>query len=146
MKKRYHGWIWLCLAFTFCYCQRAAFQPEALQQDYLTFGKGGGMTNQVETYYILEDGQVYQHNNLVKEYRHLGRLKKADRKACFEHAAALPASLFGCDEPGNLYYFLSVHSQDTTKSCTWGKNDFTPPAEITSFYQHIHQLADHLAP
>ncbi len=126
------------------YCQQASFQPEAIQQDYLMFGKGGGMTNQVDTYYILADGHVYRHNSLSKEYQRLGRLKRSARSACFDRAQVLPASSFGCNDPGNIYYFLTIHTQDTVKSCTWGSTDFTPPEAITSFYEYTQQLANDL--
>ena len=146
MKKLYNKAVWLCVIFVLCHCQRTPFQPEAIQQDYITFGKGGGMTNQVDTYYILADGHIYRHNNLTKEYQHLGRMKRAARYACFERAQGLPASLFGCEAPGNIYYFLSIHTQDTVKLCTWGSHDFTPPEAITSFYQYTQQLANDLSP
>ena len=140
MKQLYPLTIWIGLVLTFCCCQRATFQPESIQQDYISFGKGGGMTNQVETYYILADGHVYQHNSIAQESQYLGKLQKADRKACFEQAKSLEASLFGCEEPGNLYYFLSIHMQDNVKACTWGRQGFSPPEEIITFYQYVQQL------
>ena len=146
MKKLYNKAVWLCIIFILCQCQRAPFQPETIRQDYLTFGQGGGMTNLVDTYYILADGHVYQHNNLTKEYQYLGRLKQNVRSVCLERARNLPASLFGCNEPGNIYYFLSIHAQDTVKSCTWGNRNFTPPEAITSFYQYTQQLVNVLSP
>jgi hypothetical protein len=144
MKKLYPSAACLCMMLAFWHCQRTPFQPENIQQDYLTFGKGGGMTNQVNTYYILADGHIYQQDNLAKEYQHLGRLKRTARTACFEKAEALPASSWGCEAPGNIYYFLSIHTQDTVKSCTWGSNNFMPSEDITSFYQYTQQLANDL--
>ena len=125
-------------------CQREAFRPEAIDQDYLTLGKGGGMTNQVDTYYVLADGHVYQHGNFAKAYQPLGRLDRTTRARFFEEALAIDTTLFGCQEPGNLYYFLTIHTQDTVRSCTWGSSGFTPPEAITAFYQttqqHINDL------
>ena len=120
-------------------CQQSAFNPDTIAQDYITFGKGGGMANQVDTYYILRNGKVYHHNNLTSEYERLDRLDKSARTECFEQAQAIPVTNFGCNEPGNIYYFLSIHT-DTLLTCTWGSNGFTPPAEIDSFYQYAHQL------
>ncbi len=125
-------------------CQREAFRPEAIDQDYLTLGKGGGMTNQVDTYYVLADGHVYRHDNLTKAYQPLGRLDRSTRTHSFKEAQALASTSFGCQEPGNLYYFLTIHTQDTVRSCTWGSSGFTPPEAITAFYQitqrHINDL------
>ena len=125
-------------------CQREAFRPEAIDQDYLTLGKGGGMTNQVDTYYVLADGHVYRHDNFTKAYQPLGRLDRTTRIGFFEEALAIDTTFFGCQEPGNLYYFLTLHTQDTVRSCTWGKSGFDPPEAITAFYQatqqHINDL------
>ncbi len=144
MKKPCFATIFLLLILTFSHCQRPPFQAETIEQDYIAFGKGGGMTNQVTTHYMLANGHVYQHNNLTKEYQHLGRLKRAARADYFEKAQALPASSWGCEEPGNTYYFLTIHTQDTVKSCTWGSNSFMPSEDITSFYQYTQQLANDL--
>lgn len=120
-------------------CQRASFQPEAIDQDYITFGKGGGMANQVDTYYLLQNGRVYHHNNLTQEYTSLPRLTKSERSQVFTQAQQLPATAFGCQEPGNVYYFLTVHT-DTVRQCTWGSQDFTPSSELISYYEYLRQL------
>ena len=120
-------------------CQREAFRPEAIDQDYLTLGKGGGMTNQVDTYYVLADGHVYRHDNLARVYQPLGRLDRSTRTRSFEEASALADASFDCQAPGNLYYFLTIHTQDTVRSCTWGNSNFTPPEAITTFYERTQQ-------
>ena len=120
-------------------CQRSSFQPDTIDQDYITFGKGGGMTNQVDTYYILRSGEVYRHNSLTKEYTPQEQLDKATREECFERALGLSDSLFGFEEPGNLYYFLTVHS-DTVVRCTWGAQEFNPADSILSFYQYAKEI------
>lgn len=125
-------------------CQREAFRPEAIDQDYLTLGKGGGMTNQVDTYYVLADGHVYQHDTFTKAYQPLGRLSRADRSRFFEEALAIDTTSFGCQEPGNLYYFLTLHTQDTVRSCTWGRSGFTPPKAITTLYERTQQRINDL--
>ncbi|MEM9830430.1 MAG: hypothetical protein AAF944_07315 [Bacteroidota bacterium] len=129
----------LCLVLSLSNCQRADFQPEAIDQHYITFGKGGGMTNQVDTYYILKNGRVYQHNNLTKEYRPLSRLDKPERKQIFTQAEALPDAVFGDSEPGNIYYFLTVHT-DTVRQSTWGRQGFIPADSLTSFYEHLQKI------
>ena len=125
-------------------CQREAFRPEAIDQDYLTLGKGGGMTNQVDTYYVLADGHVYQHDNLTKVYQPLGQLDPADRSRFFEEALAIDTTFFGCQEPGNRYYFLTLHTQDTVRSCTWGRSGYDPPEAIATLYERTQQRINDL--
>ena len=137
------GWCTV-LFLSGCHRPPTPFQPEAIKQDYLTLGKGGGMTNQVDTYYILSDGYVYKHNNLSQVYEQLGRLGSRERTACFERAKAISEADFGCQEPGNIYYFLSIHTSDTTRSCTWGSTP-PPPEAITSFYQYSQSLIQDLS-
>ncbi len=132
------------LILIFGACQREAFRPEAIDQDYLTLGKGGGMTNQVDTYYVLADGHVYQHDNFTKAYQPLGRLDRATRARFLEEALAIDTTLFGCQEPGNLYYFLTLHTQDTVRSCIWGKSGFAPPQAITALYERTQQCINDL--
>ncbi|MEM6841509.1 MAG: hypothetical protein AAF632_04740 [Bacteroidota bacterium] len=129
----------ICILFGLSNCQRASFQPEAIDQHYITFGKGGGVANQVDTYYILQNGQAYQHNNLTKEYTALSRLNKSERKQVFTQAEALPDTAFGHNEPGNIYYFLTVHT-DTVRRCTWGSQGFIPTDSLTSFYEHLQKI------
>lgn len=129
----------LCLLFGLSNCQRANFQPEAIDQHYVTFGKGGGMANKVDTYYLLLNGRMYQHNSLTEEYTSLPRLDKSARNQVFAQAQQLSDTNFGCQEPGNIYYFLTIHT-DTVRQCTWGSSSYSPPESITSFYEYLHQL------
>ncbi len=145
MKNLYVGIAWAMLSFMCCCCQRDSFQAEAISQDYITFGKGGGMTNLVETFYILANGRVYKHNSLEKKYQPLGRLKRSARKACFARADELSPALFQEDQPGNIYYFVNIHTQDTVKSTTWGSQAYSTPEAITSFYQYTQQLVNDLS-
>ena len=146
MKRVYDSMLCVLCMLACCHCQRAPFQPDTVRQEYFSMGKGGGMTNQVTTYYVLADGHVYQHNNLTKAYQHVGRLHRAARSECFEEAHHLSDSLVGFEQPGNLYYFLSLHTSDTVTSYTWGRDGFAPPKVITDFYQHTQQLINDLSP
>ncbi|MEM9673082.1 MAG: hypothetical protein AAF992_10840 [Bacteroidota bacterium] len=127
------------LLLSLTHCQRANFQPEEIDQDYITFGKGGGMANQVDTYYLLQNGRVYHHDKIAQEYTALPRLKKSERSQVFTQAKELPSAVFGYQEPGNIYYFLTVHT-DTVRQSTWGSNDFTPAEELTTYYEYLQQL------
>jgi hypothetical protein len=132
------------LMVIFSACQRETFHPEAIDQDYLTLGKGGGMAAQVDTYYVLADGRVYRHANFAKTYDELGRLSQTARVRTFERAATLADSVAGYREPGNLYYFLNIHTRDTTQSYTWGSTDFRSPEVVTDFYKNTQQLIQNL--
>jgi hypothetical protein len=125
-------------------CQRESFRPEAIDQDYLTLGKGGGMANQVDTYYVLSDGHAYHRSNREETYQELGRLAQPERTRTFQRAASLADSLAGFREPGNIYYFLTIHSQDTTHAYTWGSNSFRTPKAISNFYQDTQTLIQRL--
>ncbi len=127
-----------------CACQRPDFRPDAIEQDYLTMGKGGGMTNQVDTYYILEDGYVHHHDNLSETYEPLGRLNAEQRAQTFTQAAVLADSLSDYQEPGNLYYFLTIHTPDTVRSFTWGNDSAPPPEAVSALYQQTQQLVQEL--
>ncbi len=102
------------------------------------------MTNQVDTYYVLADGHVYQHDNFAKAYQPLGRLDRTTRTRLFEEALAIDTTLFGGQEPGNIYYFLTLHTQDTVRSCTWGRSGFDPPQAITALYERTQQCINDL--
>ncbi len=97
------------------------------------------MANKVDTYYLLQNGRVYQHNNLTEVYTSLSHLDRATRKQVFTQAQELSNADFSFQEPGNIYYFLTIHT-DTVRQCTWGSSSFTPPKSITSFYEHLQQL------
>ncbi|MGB3851323.1 MAG: hypothetical protein WA958_15235 [Tunicatimonas sp.] len=125
-------------------CQREAFHPETIDQEYLTLGKGGGIANQVDTYYLLADGYAYRRSNREETYQELGRLAQSERTRTFQRAAALSDSLADFREPGNIYYFLTIHRQDTTYSYTWGSNNYDHPKTIHNFYQDTQTLIQRL--
>ena len=135
---------WISVLLIVMSCQREAFQPDAINQSYLTLGKGGGIANQVDTYYVLADGFVYQTDEFSKAYQELGRLDSPIREHTFERATSLADSVVGYQEPGNLYYFLTIHTSDTTHSYTWGSSDFDPSPAVTDFYRNTQKLIQSL--
>lgn len=144
MNRRIGYVVGMAMLFTVGACQRETFRPEAIDQDYLTLGKGGGMANQVDTYYVLADGHVYRHDSFSKTYDELGRLDQTTRTQTFGWAATLADSVAAYREPGNLYYFLNIYTQDTTQSYTWGSTDFRPSEKVTDFYKNTQQLIQSL--
>lgn len=143
MKKSsaYSLFIFLCLAMvTTIACKAKKFTKSALPPEQLIFGSGGGFTGEVQTYILLENGQLFYTSSLTKDTTEQTAVKSKEAKKLFNQAAAIDLNTNGFKQPGNMYYFLREKKGDKIYSATWGKDAFIPPANITDLYKSLNQI------
>ena len=115
------------------------YKADNLPSKQLIFGSGGGISGGVKEYIILENGQIFTRNSLSNEISELPKVKKKTAKALYQEYEANLQSV-ECDDPGNLYYFLTM-KDDTTKThkMIWSGNG-DAPALAKSFYIKCTEL------
>ncbi len=136
-----------CIAFlapfallTFVSCNKK-FLMEKLNEPHIAFGSGGGFTNLVKQYHLLEDGKIIAQTKLKDstQYTIVAEIGKRKAKECFTAANNLNLDSLKFSEPGNLYYFISVKGKEALAEnrIVWGSKDKPVPPEVQDFYKTL---------
>lgn len=122
---------------SFFSCKSQLYTIDDLPETQLIFGRGGGISGEVTTYTVLENGQVFYHNSFTKENAEIKSLTKKEATSCFQKMDTLQLSEMNFDHPGNVYYFLEeVHGEEKHR-VTWGSNDHEIPEKCKTFYKEL---------
>lgn len=109
------------LFFSFFCCKTKRYTPETYQKSQLVFGSGGGFTGKVQTYTLLENGQLFHHNGINNLTQQMTTLSKKQTKQLFEKANDKELNNITLNDPGNMYYFLKLKKDGKEAySFTWG--------------------------
>ena len=129
--------LWTCLA-----CRPGASLPTTAPGPQIRFGSGGGITGAVTTYYLLENGRLYQHTSSPDTMVFIQRLSADKRRAYFERIEALNLPTKAVMQPGDLYRFLEYRTNTDSTRATWGAPGVKVSEDMRRLYQdlmqHIH--------
>ena len=129
----------VCIIIAFS-CNRPTYSLQSPPVDHIVFGSGGGFTGAVTEYHLLPDGQLFMINGLQKDTTVLEPIKRKQAKKIIEQCQALNLGEQAIQQPGNIYYFIWHDTMDGTVEATWGAADYTPPVEVTDFYQELMNI------
>jgi len=118
-------------------CKSQQYTLEELPETQLIFGSGGGVTGEVSTYTLLENGQVFYTNSFTKEKKEMKSLKKKETSLCYEKMQALQLATMDFDHPGNMYYFLEEVNGDERHRVTWGSADHEISEACKVLYEEL---------
>lgn len=118
-----------------CKSQQHTFAnlPEA----QLIFGRGGGITGEVTSYTLLENGQLFYTNTLTKEQKQIKSVPKKEAAAYFLKMKELQLSEMEFNHPGNLYYFIEEVQGDEKHRVTWGSANHQISDDCIDFYEEL---------
>lgn len=122
---------------SFVSCKSQQYTLDELPETQLIFGSGGGVTGEVSTYTILENGQVFYTNSFTKEKKEMKSIRKKEVTACYEKMQALQLSNMDFDHPGNRYYFLEEVNGDERHRVTWGSADYEFSEACKELYEEL---------
>lgn len=109
---------------------------EKISTPQIAFGSGGGFTNLLIEYYLLEDGKIVQKSKEGQGYNILTRIDKDKATQCFANSKILKLDTLAFNEPGNMYYFITIRNDAKSENrIVWGSNDKPAPNEVKSFYK-----------
>ena len=129
--------LFILFLVVFFSCKSQQYTIDALPDKQLIFGRGGGISGEVNTYTLLENGQVFYNNSLTKENSEIKSLSKKEAISCFQKMDSLKLSEMNFDHPGNLYYFLEEVNGEERYRVTWGSNDYEVSSECKDFYKEL---------
>jgi hypothetical protein len=101
-------------------------------------GTEGGPASLRNETIILVSGEMYYHNNFVKDYKYLKTLNKTQKKAVFKLAnnPALPHE--GFNHPGNMSTFFEKYNhQKLDHKYVWGEPGVEVPEGLDQTYSGI---------
>lgn len=120
-----------------CSCKPQQYTMDDLPKERLEFGSGGGVVGKVDTYTLLDNGQLFLTNSLTQETRELEGFSKKEAKTFFERVKGPEISELEFDHPGNLYYFINHITENKEHRLVWGSADHTVPVSCKAFYQDV---------
>lgn len=121
-------------------CKSQQYTSNDLPDNQLVFGRGGGISGEINTYTLLENGQFFYNNSFTKENAEIKSLTKKEATSYFQKMAVLQLSEMNFNHPGNLYYFLEEVNGGERHRVTWGSNDHTISEKCKAFYKELRTL------
>lgn len=118
-------------------CKSQQFSLDNLPDKQLVFGKGGGITGAVDTYVLLENGQLFYTNTITKKSEELEKVGKAKTKEFFDQLETLKLGSMDFNHPGNIYYFIEDAGEDGNKKVVWGSNDYEVDPLCKTLYTNL---------
>lgn len=108
----------------------------------IVFGQGGGITGLRTEYTINESGHLWQRAAWTDSLHLLAELDAAFARQTFKNFTTLRLDTLTYNNPGDLYYFIEMHTaQGTTQTIVWGYPGFTPDPSLVRFYNNLYRTA-----
>ncbi len=123
-------------------CKTKTYTPTNFEGAQITFGSGGGFTGAVNKFTILENGQVFKNKKHQKTLEEQNRFKKKEVAPYFEKCKTLMKSYDFMDEPGNLYYFISLKNGEDVSRIVWSEEKQQASPEVLAFFQQLQNLVE----
>lgn len=123
----------------FSSCQRQT-NPLDYTKNQLIFGSGGGFTNQVNEYRLLDNRYLFSRKNNDSTFKELGKQKSKIVKELFKESETLFLEAENFNEPGNMYYYIRLQKGNQTQSFVWGKPNTPVPEKARELHKHLMNL------
>lgn len=99
----------------------------------IVFGWGGGFTGMVEQYSLLKDGTLKKGTEVLK------KLDNKQMRTVMKLVNKVNFAKMKVNDPGNLYYFLTMKTGDTEQKLQWNDQS-SIPAEVRAAYDALIAL------
>jgi len=122
-------------------CNPKSYSLSNLPAEQIIFGQGGGFTGAVNTYLLLDNGQLFQKKSFQSEdWEVLEPLRPRHGRKMFRKIRKIDQDSMGIKEPGNRYFFLHYINAESRFENTWGKPDYVAPSELTELHAQLQEL------
>lgn len=129
-----------CISLFFCSCK--TYTIDDLPDTHLHFGNGGGFTGMTTEYMLLKNGQLFVREGRagMGAWQELERITKSAAKDLYQTWAGNEQFRENINEPGNMYYFISMKRDSVEFRQSWGSGTFQPEAALKDFYQQAMEI------
>ncbi len=122
-------------------CKSQQHTPDDLPPNQLIFGDGGGITGATTSFILLENGQIFKTYSLTRETTEVGKIRKKQARELLAEAHAMGMENLDVNEPGNMYYFLELKTDNGNHRCTWGAQGYEVDEKLQNFRQKLLNIA-----
>lgn len=120
-------------------CSSAKMNPLESKKDSIVFGSGGGFSGIENSTMILENGAIFELQNMRTKYQLKKKINKQDVQQLFSTFTLLGLDDMELNSPGNSYNYIEFHIQGDTKRLVWNSN--AAPTEIQILNRILYKLA-----
>jgi len=106
----------------------------------INFGNGGGFSGKVVEYRLNENGLIEKRNG--NSYSTKTQIDKDLCEQIFNSIESLDLYSKRIDDPGNMYYFVSIRDSDMIIPFTWGGINKEADPALKNYYQLLWGLAN----
>ncbi len=129
----------ICCFFSFFSC-KTYDSPDNYPERQIVFGSGGGFTGKVQSYTLLENGQLFHHNGISNTTKELEKIDKTKAKDLFNKLSKADIENTKYDDPGNMYYFVKSKKGTKEHSVTWGGQKGKTPEACNQLYKELMSI------
>ncbi|WP_238803757.1 hypothetical protein [Emticicia aquatica] len=115
---------------------------EKYTKKQIIFGSGGGFTNLVNEYHLLENGQLFHKKSTDSVFGELKKQKKDSVKLLFDKTKVLFDEVKDFQEPGNTYYFIKWENETSQSKIIWGASKENTPIAAKELYKELMNLVN----
>ncbi len=124
----------------FLSCKSNEHKADNMPASQIIFGNGGGFAGVVNSYYLLENGQIFFQKGVSHELTAQKNVKKKVAQTAFTACDALHLDTIKLNEPGNTYSFIERKTADgKSYRITWA-NDQKVSTEIRDMYTMLTNM------
>ncbi len=106
----------------------------------LSFGTGGGFTNEIKTYTLMPDGTMWLHNSLTYDSAVIKNISKKEVNKMYSSSLSAGLDTLHYSNPGNIYSFITVVKNGASNKVVWEKNEAGLPEGVASLYSALSEL------
>ena len=106
------------------------------EKDQLIFGRGGGMSGEIKSHILMNNGQLYATSSLYTDTVHIADIELKVIRRIFDQVDSLQFAALDFQHPGNRYYFVRHQQQEIV----WGSDDNPPPAAVKQLYDSLQNI------
>jgi hypothetical protein len=106
----------------------------------LSFGTGGGFSGATIEHSILPSGEVFVKSNRMKTYNVTKAIDKKLAEQMIQNFTTLGLDKEVIDDPGNLYYFISMEENGEMHKLTWGALNQEPSMAAKKFFMTLQAV------
>jgi hypothetical protein len=111
---------------------------EKMPATQIIFGSGGGFTAQAKEYCLLENGKIVEKAKDGQEFDVLTTIDRDKATQCFSVSKTFKLDEMQFNEPGNMYYFVTIKSKSKAENkIVWGDKSKPVSSEVSTLYKML---------
>ena len=120
-------------------CSSLKTNPLEYKGKSIIFGNGGGFSGIEQSTMLLENGHIYQLENMRTKYELKKKLEKREVEQLFSILSTLELDQVELNSPENSYKYIEFNDNKSTNRLVWSSD--SAPNEIQILNRILHKLA-----